>query len=71
VPHSAGGRINGLLFRGESAESSGLPASGRPVSEYQYYEFVSVDQPLSAKQQDELRAVSAGLTAADIRELLG
>jgi hypothetical protein len=30
----------------------------RPVSEYQYYEFVSVDEPLSEKQQQELRAVS-------------
>jgi hypothetical protein len=28
------------------------------VSEYQYYEFVSVDQPLTAAQQKELRAVS-------------
>ena len=30
----------------------------RPMSEYQYYEFVAVDRPLTAKQQDELRAVS-------------
>lgn len=58
MPRSADDGINGLLFCGESAESSDLPALGRPVSEYQYYEFVSVDQPLSAKQQDELRAVS-------------
>jgi hypothetical protein len=36
----------------------GLPALDRPVSEYQYYEFVSVDEPLSEKQQQELRAVS-------------
>lgn len=28
------------------------------MSEYQYYEFVAIDRPLSAKQQDELRAVS-------------
>jgi hypothetical protein len=28
------------------------------MSEYQYYEFVAVDRPLTAKQQDELRAVS-------------
>lgn len=31
---------------------------GRPMSEYQYYEFVALDQALTAKQQDELRAVS-------------
>ena len=31
---------------------------GGPVSEYQYYEFVALDQALTAKQQDELRAVS-------------
>ena len=29
------------------------------MSEYQYYEFVAVDQPLSAKQQAELRARSS------------
>jgi len=28
------------------------------VSEYQYYEFVAVDRPLTSKQQGELRAVS-------------
>ena len=28
------------------------------MSEYQYYEFVAIDRALSAKQQDELRAVS-------------
>jgi hypothetical protein len=28
------------------------------MSEYQYYEFVAIDRPLTAKQQDELRAVS-------------
>jgi hypothetical protein len=28
------------------------------MSEYQYYEFVAVDRPLTLKQQDELRAVS-------------
>jgi hypothetical protein len=28
------------------------------MSEYQYYEFVAVDRPLTSKQQDELRAVS-------------
>jgi hypothetical protein len=28
------------------------------VSEYQYYEFVAIDQPLTAAQQRELRAVS-------------
>jgi hypothetical protein len=32
---------------------------GEPVSEYQYYEFVALDQALSAKQQGELRAVSS------------
>ncbi|GAA2690483.1 hypothetical protein GCM10010437_040010 [Actinoplanes palleronii] len=32
---------------------------GRPVSEYQYYEFVALDQALTAKQQGELRAVSS------------
>jgi hypothetical protein len=36
------------------------------VSEYQYYEFVSVDRPLSSAQQDELRAIStrAQITAS-------
>ena len=28
------------------------------MSEYQYYEFVAIDQPLTAKQQSELRALS-------------
>jgi FtsZ-interacting cell division protein YlmF len=28
------------------------------VSEYQYYEFVAIDQPLTPKQQNELRSVS-------------
>jgi hypothetical protein len=28
------------------------------MSEYQYYEFVAIDRPLTAEQQDELRAVS-------------
>jgi hypothetical protein len=28
------------------------------MSEYQYYEFVAIDRPLTMKQQDELRAVS-------------
>jgi hypothetical protein len=28
------------------------------MSEYQYYEFVAIDRPLTANQQDELRAVS-------------
>ncbi|WP_432984152.1 hypothetical protein [Dactylosporangium sp. CA-233914] len=28
------------------------------MSEYQYYEFVAIDRPLSAAEQDELRAVS-------------
>jgi hypothetical protein len=28
------------------------------VSEYQYYEFVAIDRPLTAAEQDELRAVS-------------
>jgi hypothetical protein len=32
---------------------------GGPVSEYQYYEFVALDQALTAKQQSELRAVSS------------
>lgn len=32
---------------------------GGAVSEYQYYEFVALDQALSAKQQGELRAVSS------------
>jgi hypothetical protein len=32
---------------------------GGPVSEYQYYEFVALDQALTAKQQGELRAVSS------------
>nr|WP_296071654.1 hypothetical protein [uncultured Actinoplanes sp.] len=32
---------------------------GRLMSEYQYYEFVALDQALSAKQQGELRAVSS------------
>lgn len=35
-----------------------LPALGWAMSEYQYYEFVAVDRPLTSKQQDELRAVS-------------
>ncbi|GIF09944.1 hypothetical protein [Actinoplanes siamensis] len=30
------------------------------MSEYQYYEFVALDQALTAKQQGELRAVSSG-----------
>ena len=36
------------------------------MSEYQYYEFVSVDRPLTSAQQDELRAVStrAQITAS-------
>lgn len=32
---------------------------GGAVGEYQYYEFVALDQALSAKQQGELRAVSS------------
>lgn len=28
------------------------------MSEYQYYEFVAVDRPLTASQQGELRALS-------------
>jgi hypothetical protein len=28
------------------------------VSEYQYYEFVAIDRPLSARQLDEVRALS-------------
>ncbi len=28
------------------------------MSEYQYYEFVAIDQPLSADEQAELRAIS-------------
>jgi hypothetical protein len=28
------------------------------VSEYQYYEFVAVDRPLTPEQQGELRALS-------------
>ncbi|GGN76981.1 hypothetical protein GCM10010112_49620 [Actinoplanes lobatus] len=32
---------------------------GGTVSEYQYYEFVALDQALTAKQQGELRAVSS------------
>ena len=38
----------------------GVPAvGGCPVSEYQYYEFVALDQALTLKQQGELRAVSS------------
>ncbi|GAA4599211.1 hypothetical protein BJY16_002995 [Actinoplanes octamycinicus] len=38
----------------------GVPVvGGRLMSEYQYYEFVALDQALSAKQQGELRAVSS------------
>jgi hypothetical protein len=38
----------------------GVPVvGGCAVSEYQYYEFVALDQALSAKQQGELRAVSS------------
>ncbi len=38
----------------------GVPAvGGCPVSEYQYYEFVALDQALTAKQQGALRAVSS------------
>ncbi|MEO7160763.1 MAG: hypothetical protein ABIX00_09755 [Polaromonas sp.] len=33
-----------------------------PMSEYQYYEFAAVDQPLSAQQQAELRARSTRAT---------
>jgi hypothetical protein len=29
-----------------------------PVSEYQYYEFLAIDRPLDAREQQELRAVS-------------
>ncbi len=37
----------------------GLPALGEVgVSEYQYYEFVAIDRPLTMAQQAELRAVS-------------
>lgn len=36
----------------------GLPVVGRAVSEYQYYEFVAIDRPLTPKQQGEMRAVS-------------
>jgi hypothetical protein len=36
----------------------GVPALERPMSEYQYYEFVAIDRPLTAKEQNELRAVS-------------
>lgn len=28
------------------------------MSEYQYYEFLAIDRPLSAKEQQELRAIS-------------
>jgi hypothetical protein len=37
-----------------------------PVSEYQYYEFVTVDRPLTVSQQEELRALStrAQITAS-------
>ncbi len=35
-----------------------LPALGWAMSEYQYYEFVAIDRPLTAEQQDDLRAVS-------------
>ena len=35
-----------------------LSVLGWAMSEYQYYEFVAIDRPLTAKQQDELRAVS-------------
>jgi hypothetical protein len=28
------------------------------VSEYQYYEFLAIDRPLDARQQQELRALS-------------
>jgi hypothetical protein len=28
------------------------------MSEYQYYEFVAIDQPLSADEQADLRAIS-------------
>jgi hypothetical protein len=28
------------------------------MSEYQYYEFVAIDRPLTAKQMAELRAIS-------------
>jgi len=38
----------------------GVPVvGGRLMSEYQYYEFVALDQALTAKQQGELRAVSS------------
>ena len=32
------------------------------MSEYQYYEFVAVDQPLTSKQQAELRKHSSRAT---------
>src|SRR5215213_7341856 len=36
-----------------------LVVGSQLMSEYQYYEFVALDQALSAKQQGELRAVSS------------
>jgi hypothetical protein len=32
--------------------------NGRDVSEYQYYEFVAIDRPLSGRQVEEIRALS-------------
>lgn len=37
-----------------------LPPLGRsPVSEYQYYEFRAIDEPLTRHQQEELRSLSS------------
>ena len=36
-----------------------MPREGAPVSEYQYYEFLAVDRPLTEREMQELRAVSS------------
>ena len=45
------------MVRGACGEALGA-ANGEGMSEYQYYEFVAIDRPLTAKQMAELRAIS-------------
>jgi predicted HTH transcriptional regulator len=41
-----------------------VPLRGGPMSEYQCYEFVALDRPLTAKQMAELRAISTRAPAS-------
>jgi hypothetical protein len=63
APHGASSSSGRLV----DAPLRDAPPSGPTVSEYQYYDFLALDRPLSAKDQRELRAISTRATITETR----